>query len=215
MPQDVPFDSLVALALDTRRNTLFTLGGQGRYTGVVLLQDLKYVLRHPEEFKQAYHIVDFQQEVRPVLVSESLDTVVDRFAETGIERLPVVDAERRLVGSILMADTMRRYNLEVARRNTAIELGARISAQDSSGMLHIGDNTVVAEIEVPQWMVGRKLGELELRSRRNVSVFIVKEMQEGRDPRFVTPNAAYTFRPGDTLLCSGTEKDITTLRKNA
>jgi K+/H+ antiporter YhaU regulatory subunit KhtT len=109
---------------------------------------------------------------------------------------------------------MRRYNQEVAHRNIAVELGARIAAHDQSQTLHIGGDTVVTEIEVPRWMTGRKLGELQLRSRYRVSVFIVRELQEGRPACFVTPNADYAFRAGDLILVSGTHKDIKALQDN-
>lgn len=208
------FDALVKLALSTPRNVLFTLDDRGRFTGVILLQDLKHILSDPAELKHAYHILDFRQDVSPVTVTESLDTVVDRFAKTGFDRLPVVDADGKLIGSIVMSDTMRRYSQEVTNRNIAIELGARITAHDKSHMLHIGGDNVVAEIEVPEWMAGRKLGDLQLRSRRNVSVFIVKEVHDRQPPRFVTPNAAYVFRSGDTLLVGGAEKDIEALKGN-
>jgi len=208
------FDALVKLALSTSRNVLFTLDDRERFTGVILLQDLKHILSDPVELKHAYHILDFRQDISPVTETESLDTVVDRFAQTGLDRLPVVDAEGKLVGSIMMSDTMRRYNQEVANRNIAIELGARITAHDKSHMLHIGGDNVVAEIEAPEWMVGRKLGDLQLRSRRNVSVFVVKELHDRQPPRFITPNAAYVFRSGDTLLVGGAEKDIQALKSN-
>jgi CIC family chloride channel protein len=210
-----PFESLVTLALNTHRNVIFTLDTQARLTGAVLLQDLKHALSHSGDLEHAYHISDFKQDITPVRITQSLDSVVDRFAETGFDRLPVVDGEDKLVGSVLMSDIMRQYNQEVANRNIAIELGARIAAHDTSQTLHIGGNTVLAEIEVPRWMVGKKLGELELRSRYRVSVFIVKERREAGEPQFVTPNAAYTFRAGDTVLLGGAEKDIKALKDQA
>ncbi len=212
--ETAPFEALVRLALKTARNVIFTIDEQSRLTGVISLQDLKHVLSDPNELRHAYHIEDFRVAVRPVLVRQSLDAVVDRFAETGLDRLPVVDAEGRLAGSVIMSDIMRQYSREVASRNLAIELGARIAAHDPSNVLPIGGDSVVAEIEVPAWMVGKKLGELQLRSRYRVSVFIVKEHEEGREPRFVTPSADYTFRAGDTLLAGGTEKDIKTLQQH-
>ena len=48
----------------------------------------------------------------------------------------------------------------------------------------------------------------------SVSVFIVKEVHDHQPPRFITPNAAYVFRSGDTLLIGGAEKDIETLKGN-
>jgi K+/H+ antiporter YhaU regulatory subunit KhtT len=138
--------------------------------------------------------------------------VVDRFAETGLDRLPVVDATQQLVGSVIMSDIMRQYSQEVTNRNIAIELGARIVAHDKSHTLHIGSDMVVEEIEVPTWMVGKKLGQLDLRSRHHVSVFFVKELHEHNEPCFITPNATYVFCAGDTLIVSGTNKDIEAIK---
>ena len=213
--ETAPFDSLVRLALETHRNVFFTLDEDNKFTGAISLQDLKYVLNNPQELTNVHHIIDFRQDLVPVRVTQSLDVVVDRFAETGFDRLPVVDAQQRLVGSVFMSDIMRQYNQEVANRNITIELGARITAHDQSHTLQIGGDNIVAEIEVPSWMVGKQLSDLRLRTRYHVSVFIVKELFEHGEPRFVTPNAAYIFREGDTILVSGTAKQIELLKNNA
>jgi CIC family chloride channel protein len=210
--QNAPFDALVRLALQLPRNVIFTLDSASRLKGAILLQDLKYALSHPDELKHAYHITDFELPLTPILATQSLDAVVDCFAETGLDRLPVVDGEGRLVGSVVMSDIMRQYNQEVANRNVAIELGARITAHDAPQALHVGDNTVITEIAVPAWMVGRNLSTLQLRSRYHISVFIVKERNDRGESRFVTPTARYVFRAGDSILVSGTDKDIKALR---
>jgi CIC family chloride channel protein len=208
------FDELVQLVLDTRRNVIFTLDESSRFTGAISLQDLKYVLSHPKELMGVHHIIDFKQELTPVRITQSLDTVVDHFAESGFDRLPVVDDQQRLVGSVIMSDIMRQYSLEVANRNMTIELGARITSHDKSHTLHIGGDSVVAEIDVPRWMVGKVLDELKLRQRYHVSVFLVKSLHEHGEPGFITPNPAYVFREGDAILISGTNKDIEALKDN-
>jgi CBS domain-containing protein len=205
------FDALVRLALETRRNVIFTVDDAGRFTGVVVLQDLKYVLNDPEELTHAYDIVDFKQEIAPISVTQFLDTVVNRFAETGLDCLPVVDAEGKLVGAITMEDIVSHYNRELADRSIAVELGAHIAAHDRCCLLPIGTDTAVAEIDVPRWMVGKKLAELELRLRYNVSVFIVRETGNPGS-HFFTPGADYIFRPGDTLLVAGANKAIRSLQ---
>jgi CIC family chloride channel protein len=210
--ESAPFDSLVRLALEVHRNVFFTVDEKERFTGAISLLDLKHVLSHPRDLMDVHQIVDFKQTLAPVPATQTLDAVVDRFAETGFDRLPVVDAQQRLVGSVIMGDIMRQYNQEVANRNITIELGARITAHDKSHMLHVGGDSVVAEIEVPAWMAGKRLSDLMLRTRYHISVFIVKERVEHGEPRFVTPNAAYTFREGDTLLVSGAAKNIEALR---
>ena len=209
--ENAKFDELVRIALETHRNNIFTVDNKFRYTGAIQLLDLKYVLSDPKELSSLHHIIDFKQDLQPVLISQSLDKVVDLFAQTGFDRLPVTNSQGHLVGSIIMSDIMRRYNQEVANRNITIELGARIPAHDKSNMLHIGGDSVIAEIEVPSWMVGRELAKLDLRSRYGVSVFVVKERNEHKEPKFVTPTPSYVFRKGDTILISGSEKNVATL----
>ena len=81
-------------------------------------------------------------------------------------------------------------------------------------MLHIGKDNVIAEFEVPQWIVGGDLGKLKLRSRYHISVFLVKKTPEHGGSHFITPNASYVFCKGDNILVSGTEKDIEAMKKN-
>ncbi len=208
------FEELVRLALETHRNVIFTLEENDRFTGAIHLQDLKYVLSHPKELTHIHHVTDFRQDIHPILISQTLDTVVDRFAETGFERLPVVDSQQHLVGSVIMSDIIRQYNQEVANRNITLELGARISAHDKPNTLYIGNDNVIAEFEVPQWMVGEDLGKLKLRSRYHVSVFLIKKKPEHGESDFITPNVSYVFCKGDNILVSGTEKDIEAMKDN-
>jgi chloride channel protein, CIC family len=210
--EDIKFDELVRLALETRRNNVFTIDNEHRYTGAIQLLDLKYVLSNPKELSLVHHIMDFKQELQAVLITQSLDTVVDLFAQSGFDRLPVINPQGRLVGSVIMSDIIRRYNQEVANRNITIELGARIPAHDESKMLHIGGDSVITEIEVPVWMTGQALEKIRLRSRYNISVFLVKSKQEQGESQFITPGAGYVFRQGDIMLVGGQEKDIETLK---
>ena len=212
--ENAEFDELVRLALETHRNVIFTLDENDRFTGAIHLQDLKYVLSHPKELTHIHHITDFRQDITPILINQSLDTVVDRFAETGFDRLPVVDSQKQLVGSVIMSDIIRQYNQEVANRNITIELGTRIAAHDKSHILHIGGDSVIAEIDVPQWMLGKELGELQLRSRYHVSVFLVKSILKNGEQKLITPSPGYTFLKGDILLVSGPEKNLKALTQN-
>lgn len=207
-------DALIRLSLQVRGNTIFTVDDQDRLTGVVCVQDLKYVLGDPEELRYAYDIMDFKQPVVPVRRTQFLDAVVDRFAETELDCLPVVDDAGRLVGSVVLTDVMRRYNQEVAGRGIALELGARIAAHDTSQTLHLGGDAIVTEIEVPRWMAGRRLGELQLWSRYRVAIFLVREHRDGCPNRFVTPNGEYRLRAGDTILVSGAHADVKSLQNN-
>jgi len=199
--------------MEKHRNVIFTLSEHGHYTGAISFQDLKYIFSNPRELQHACHVHDFAQEIRPARMEDSLDGVLDCFADTGFDRLAVVQEDGTLAGSIVMGDIIRRYNQEVANRNMALELGARIASHDEDHTLHIGGDMAVTEMEVPAWMVGRALGALALRSKHQVSVFVVKEKQEQTDTRFITPGADYVLRAGDLLLVGGKEEAISALEK--
>ncbi len=205
---DASFESLVELALSKHRNTIFTVDRTGHYRGVVAMQDLKYALNNMSDLEPLHIIADFERQISPVPQAQSLDLVIDRFAETGFDRLPVVDPEGMLIGSVIMGDIIRCYNREVTNRNLAMELGARIQAHDETHMIPIGGDSVIAEIDVPGWMAGRSLGDLKLRTNNRVSVFVVKERREGAEPNIVTPGIGYVFRQGDTVLLGGKKRDI-------
>ena len=205
---DASFESLVELALSKHRNTIFTVDQAGHYRGVVAMQDLKYALNNMSDLEPLHIIADFERQISPVPQAQSLDLVIDRFAETGFDRLPVVDPEGMLIGSVIMGDIIRSYNREVTNRNLAMELGARIQAHDETHMIPIGGDSVIAEIDVPGWMAGRSLGDLKLRTNNRVSVFVVKERREGAEPNIVTPGIGYVFRQGDTVLLGGKKRDI-------
>ena len=113
-----------------------------------------------------------------------------------------------------MNDVIRSYNQEVANRNMAMELGARIQAHDERRMFQVGSDTVVAEIEVPPWMIGKTLGDINLRSTYNVSVFIIKESHQRHDVRIVTPGVSYEFTEHSTLLVGGKKEDIHRVIRN-
>ena len=95
----------------------------------------------------------------------------------------------------------------------ALELGARIAAHDESHTLHIGGDMVVTELAAPEWMWGRTLGDLALRSRYQVSVFVVKQKQEQGTSHFITPGGDYVLLSSDVLLVGGKEAAIRTLEK--
>lgn len=56
----------------------------------------------------AADVVD--REVEPLTATLTLAEVAARFGETDLERLPVVDANRRLVGTIAMRDLLSRVS---------------------------------------------------------------------------------------------------------
>ncbi len=207
-------EELLNLALNKHRNIIFVVDSDGRFQGMITLQELKQVMMHPEKHKHAT-VSDLVEQYDSIYVDQTLDTVINVFGDTGYERLPVIDRTGKLVGSAILSDLIRQYNMEVANRNVAIELGAVVHTKEQSGMLHLGGDTIVTEFPVPEWVVGKSIGDIGLRKNYHISVFLVKENTGEQEPRIVTPGSSYIFRGGDTMLAGGKQEYINSFIKQS
>ena len=206
--ENATVEELVNLALNRHRNVIFVVDEAGRYVGLVTLQDLKHALSSQEQLSRYKDIGDFIEKAPSIGEEETLDTVVTLFGDTGFDRLPVLDMNGVLAGSVIISDVIRQYNMEVSNRNIAIELGAVVHDKELSGSIQLGGGTIVTEIEVPSWTDGKSIGELDLRNTHNISVFLVKETGNDQEPKVVTPGSSYILRAGDTILVGGHREDI-------
>ena len=109
VPPTLAFDALVKklLALPPGHD-LYVTDAQGGLLGVVRLDALKGTISDQADLGMivAADVVD--REVQPITTSMSLAEVAARFGESDLERLPVVDADRRLVGTVGMRDLLAR-----------------------------------------------------------------------------------------------------------
>jgi CBS domain-containing protein len=212
VPDTATFDELLSAALSEPAGTFFVLGRSGRYRGIVTLQGVTRLISKQESFRRAGVIVDdFTENCPAVREDETLDAVSALFARTGYDRLPVVDKDGVLVGTILFGDLFRRYNLEMTNRNIAIELGAVVHGRTERRSLRLGADTLVTEIPVPPGMAGKAIGELHLRKEYDVSVFLVKKNGGRGEPEFITPGSSYILAEGDILLVGGRSHAINRL----
>ena len=204
-------EELLELVLKKHRSVVFVVDNHGEYQGLISLQNIKHALTNPEKFIHNKSIEDYIDFSPSFSMNQSLDMVLTVFGDSGLNRLPVLNKKGVLRGSVTLNDVIQQYNREVINRNIAIELGAVIHDREQTGMLHLGGNTIVTEVPVPQWMAGKSIGELGLRKNFHVSIFLVKETDEGKEPKVITPGSSYVLRGGDTMLLSGKVKNIARL----
>nr|WP_305794158.1 chloride channel protein [Myxococcus landrumus] len=104
-----PFQEVVALLLELPAGEdLYVTDEAGRYRGALVLDELKGHLPDHSLLQAtiAEDIMDTQ--VKPITPEMSLSEVAARFAQTALERLPVVDSGRRLLGTISKMDVLRQ-----------------------------------------------------------------------------------------------------------
>jgi CIC family chloride channel protein len=104
-----PFEEVLRklLSLDPGHD-LYVTSETGELLGVIRLDALKGTISDGALLSMivAADVVD--RSVEPVTTGMSVAEVAARFSDTDLERLPVVDAGRRLVGSVGMRDLIAR-----------------------------------------------------------------------------------------------------------
>jgi CIC family chloride channel protein len=107
-PPQTPFQQVMLklLALPSGYD-LYVVGARGELLGTIALDALKGVL--PDQALLSMIIAADVMDTRlaPVTTSMTLAEVAARFTETELERLPVVDAHARLVGTVSMRDVLK------------------------------------------------------------------------------------------------------------
>lgn len=103
------FQEVVALLLEVPPGEdLYVTDAQGRYMGALVLDALKGHLPDHSLLDATIAADVMDTRVRPLTPDLSLAEVASRFADSPLERLPVVDRDRQLIGTISKGDLLRQ-----------------------------------------------------------------------------------------------------------
>jgi trk system potassium uptake protein TrkA len=89
-------------------------------------------------------------------------------------------------------------------------LAMELTAPQLLGSMVLGPGHSVAELTVPNWLVGRSLRDSRLRERFGVTVLVVN----GPESLIVSPPADYVFQAHDVLVVIGAENAVSRLSKD-
>lgn len=104
--EDARFQSIVETFVTHRHHNLYVVGKDGRFRGVIPLHEIKPFLNDPELGKLAIAQDVLREEFPSVRPDSTLRETLQRFEGHTGERLPVVDVDRVLVGSISKSDLL-------------------------------------------------------------------------------------------------------------
>ena len=100
-----PFSHVVAMLLSLPSgHDLYVLDRQNRYVGTVVLDQLQPHLVDESHLRVAIASDLVHPAIEPVAPTVSLGELARRFARSDAARLPVVDAARRLLGTVARFD---------------------------------------------------------------------------------------------------------------
>ncbi|RKH09618.1 CBS domain-containing protein [Corallococcus sp. CA053C] len=109
VPPSAPFDEVVVLLLEQPPGAdLYVTDTEGRLLGVITLDALKGHLPDHSLLQATVAADVMDTGVQPITPDLSLAEVASRFGHTLLERLPVVDHGRRLLGSLSKGDLLKR-----------------------------------------------------------------------------------------------------------
>jgi len=109
VPPSAPLQEVLASLLEQPLGEdLYVTDDEGRYRGALVLDQLKGHLPDHSQLHATIAADLMDARVRPITPGLSLGEVAARFTETSLERLPVVDGERRLLGTISKRDVLRQ-----------------------------------------------------------------------------------------------------------
>ncbi len=128
------------------------------------------------------------------------------FARSGHEVLPVVGADRRLVGMLRRGDLLAHYSDQVL--GTEEEIVGFASADGPGHEVGLGQGVVMERVVVGRGWAGKTLAQLDLRGRTGAVVF---EWRRGEEVLRVEPRAP--LREGDLLALVGTREAILRTRR--
>jgi chloride channel protein, CIC family len=122
-------------------------------------------------------------------------------ARSGMELLPVVDEERRLLGVLRRGDLLAHYSDKVlGEQEEAVHLHGEGAPGHEVGL---GKGIILEHLVVSRRWAGRSLSALDLRGKTGITVL---EWLRGDDVLAVDPTAA--LREGDVLAAVGTREQF-------
>jgi CBS domain-containing protein len=150
----------------------------------------------------------------PVLSpDDNLDTGSRAFAGRDLDELPVVDRETgELVGVVPAHELMSAYDRELRRQHLMASVGGGLEAE-AGYEVALGGGYRMAQKAAPPDLVGHTLRELELRSRHDITVLLIRRAppNPGGRPFEVVPGPDTVVEEGDALVVVGTREALAAL----
>ena len=128
--------------------------------------------------------------------------------ELGIKNV-ISKATSEIHGKIL--DKLGADMVVYPDRESAHRLARNITEHNAYDLLEISEGVSLAEIDVPEFCVGKTLAEADLRKKNGVTVLCIRrpDPDSRRKPlQVVIPGAGDAFQAGDKLIVFGTTAGI-------
>lgn len=195
---------------------IYVVDDNKKLLGTVSLNEVRRNMQDYETLKNLLIVKDIMEAQPPVVhLDTSLDEVMKHFGLLNIDELPVVH-ENKVIGCIWRTEVINVYNKQVFMRDMSGTLGSRMKNTASQKQVHVIDNYYLSEIESPKSFIGKNLRDLNVRSKYNVDILLIKKLnnsQKNKNNTGIQPDAHYIIEFGDILLLFGEKESLNILEK--
>jgi CIC family chloride channel protein len=186
----------------------------GKFVGMIQLRALRKALLNAHALGELVVAGELAERDVPTLSPEdNLDTGSRAFAGRDLDELPVVDRESgELVGAVPGHELMSAYDRELRRQHLMASVGGGLDA-DAGYEVALGSGYRMVQKPAPPDLVGHTLRELDLRSRHDITVLLIRRAPPtpGGRPFEVVPGPETVVERGDALVVVGTREALTAL----
>jgi len=210
--EETVFRKLVDLVVNSPKSEFFVVRGENEYVGTISVHQLRQVILDGDWLDQLIIARDMADAAYPVLdAGDNLDLAMKLFARELVDELPVL-SDGKLVGSVRKVDVLEEYNREVLRRDLSTGFQGAMSWVERRKIVDLGEDYVMAEMEVPPHFVGKTLRELNVRANYGVQVILIKRSKGNDQNGTIISSADYLLEHADVLLLAGKGHEIKRLR---
>jgi CIC family chloride channel protein len=209
LPESLPFDEILKRFYTSRSSYLYVGDKQGNLLGIVNLHDIKEFLSD----KDLGTLVIAKDLITPVSVAyptDRLADVLEKFWLQDLEELPVVRSPTfpQFLGVVTRRHVIGTLDREALRRRMLLSRFVTKSEDKLlTDHLELPEGFQIDKIPVPFELIGKPLGQTNLRQKHLNVLAVISPGQNGQEQRaFPDPNRK--LEAGDTLVVLGRVEDI-------
>jgi CIC family chloride channel protein len=209
IPANENLMSIISRFIDQPGNSLYVVDEDGNLAGIITLDDIRPIIPSISSLDNLLIAEDLmiRNNFPKFHPDDNLTDVMKHLGSHNYDA-PVV-SNGRIVGCIWPEDVINLYNAEVFRRDTAEGFLSNIDSGAMPLSIPGSDNLKLAEIPVPPGLIGKKLGELDIRKRLGVTVILLKRKIKGKTHLVDTvPSADTVLEESDIILAMGPESGL-------
>jgi CIC family chloride channel protein len=225
MSQDVatvdegePLTLLIRRAIAHPHHTYVQVDEEGRISGLISLQRILEVMRD-ENLRDILVAQDVAMLEVPVLrADESLDEVIRRVGEHGLEEVPVTDPANPgvVIGVVRHNDIMQAYRRAIIQQDMSGFVADNLVRDPDRKEVELVDGYRMVEIKAPWNFRGKSIRELDISNRYGVQVILIRKKQHDSRKQTYANGATMNFVPhgddvieeGDVLVLVGDNKHL-------